>query len=129
MFLNLFKLGRYLACGLAWAQKQFREKLKKYVVELEEWNPSNGPQERSDSEPADSNVVATISVGSSLAGKSLDQQPETAKSLGSIEDVVKALAAEDEASEAIVSAKVSVESTDNKSRVTHKGTVEDLAVN
>ena len=99
------------------------------VVELEEWNPSNGPQERSDSEPADSNVVATISVGSSLAGKSLDQQPETAKSLGSIEDVVKALAAEDEASEAIVSAKVSVESTDNKSRVTHKGTVEDLAVN
>jgi hypothetical protein len=46
--------------------------------------------------------------------------------LGSIEDFVKALAAEDGDSEAVVSAKVSVESTDGKSRVTHKGIVEDL---
>jgi hypothetical protein len=65
-------------------------------------------------------------VGSSLADK--QQLPETGKSLSSIEDVVKALAAEDNDSEAIVSAKVSVESAEGKSRVTHKGTVEDLAV-
>jgi hypothetical protein len=117
------------------------------VVELAEWNPSNGPQARSDNEPADSNVVATISVGSSLAGKSQEapqqqqrqqQQPqpqaESGKSLGSIEDIVKALAGDDGNSEAVVSAKVSVEAAEGrsaaagKSVLTHKGTVEDLAV-
>jgi hypothetical protein len=119
------------------------------VVELAEWNPSNGPQARSDNEPADSNVVATISVGSSLAGKSQEapqqqqrqqqqQQPqpqaESGKSLGSIEDIVKALAGDDDNSEAVVSAKVSVEAAEGrsaaagKSVLTHKGTVEDLAV-
>jgi len=93
------------------------------VVELEEWNPSNGKlaQERSDS-----GVEANPAPVEVKADNKLQVQPE---------EIVNISQGSNQDTEAVVSAKVSVVTDVDakgpvaKSKVTHKGTVEDIADN
>ena len=99
-------------------------------MELAEWNPSNGPQARSDTTAEDSNIVGTFEVGTKLSGADSNAQPEQKQRQLEVKETPVRLQGDDK--EAIVKASVSVEtvaqsrSSKSSSELTHKGTVEDL---